>query len=269
MRLNPIDNESNIAEGFIDDMRDSFGTRDQQRFIDGVWSDDTTGSLFPAEVIDRYRIEEKHAPENYERRIIAVDPSGCAGAEDTRSDEVGIVMLAMAGGHAYVEKDFSGRYGPIEWGELVVDLYSQHGVDAIVVETNFGAALATATIKAAATNSGVSPRFVEVSASRAKHLRAEPISALFEKGLVHFVGRFSDLEAQLGSFTTAGYQGDRSPDRADAFVHGVSELMPRMLSHSKQSRLASRRRDRPAFANVGYSASKPWVRGPGQGGRWG
>src|SRR5262249_38389177 len=62
-------------------------------------------------------------------------------------------------------------------------------------------------------------------ASRGKVLRAEPVSALYEQGLVHHVGRFAVLEDQLCAFTTAGYRGEGSPDHADALVFAITELM--------------------------------------------
>ena len=64
-----------------------------------------------------------------------------------------------------------------------------------------------------------------ISASRGKVLRAEPVSALYEQGVVHHVGRFAVLEDQLCAFTTAGYRGEGSPDHADALVFAVTELM--------------------------------------------
>jgi hypothetical protein len=64
-----------------------------------------------------------------------------------------------------------------------------------------------------------------ISASRGKVLRAEPVSALYEQGKVHHVGRFAVLEDQLCAFTTAGYRGEGSPDHADALVFAISELM--------------------------------------------
>jgi hypothetical protein len=64
-----------------------------------------------------------------------------------------------------------------------------------------------------------------ISASRGKVLRAEPVSALYEQGLVHHVGRFAVLEDQLCAFTTQGYRGEGSPDHADALVFAITELM--------------------------------------------
>ena len=70
----------------------------------------------------------------------------------------------------------------------------------------------------------------EVVASRGKAVRAEPIAALYEKGQVHHVGVLPDLEDQLINFTSAGYMGDRSPDRADALVWALSDLSQGQLA---------------------------------------
>lgn len=67
--------------------------------------------------------------------------------------------------------------------------------------------------------------FKEVVASRGKAVRAEPVSALYEQGKVHHVGQFPDLEDQMCNFTPSGYVGEGSPDRADALVWALTELM--------------------------------------------
>jgi phage terminase large subunit-like protein len=83
-------------------------------------------------------------------------------------------------------------------------------------------------IRAAAAEAKVHIRYREVKASRGKVIRAEPISALYEQGRVHHLGTFPALEDQLTSFTTSGYMGDGSPDRADALVWALTEIFPRV-----------------------------------------
>jgi hypothetical protein len=91
----------------------------------------------------------------------------------------------------------------------------------IVAEENFGGEMVRFVIRAAAAGLKVEL----ISASRGKVLRAEPVSALYEQGLVHHVGRFAVLEDQLCAFTTGGYRGEGSPDHADALVFAITELM--------------------------------------------
>ncbi len=154
--------------------------------------------------------------------VVAVDPSGASGQDDERADEIGIVVAAKGDdGHAYVLADRSLRDAPAVWGRAAVEAYHEFGADRIVVEENFGGEMVRFVIRAADSY----PRVHAVSASRGKFLRAEPVSALYEQGLVHHVGRFAVLEDQLCAFTTAGYRGEGSPDHADALVFAITELM--------------------------------------------
>ena len=75
--------------------------------------------------------------------------------------------------------------------------------------------------------------YTAVTASRGKVVRAEPISALYEQGKVHHVGHFVDLEDEMCAFTTTGYKGSSSPNRADALVWAISELFPAMTKKPK------------------------------------
>ena len=156
------------------------------------------------------------------RVVVAVDPSGAAGRDDESADEIGIVVAALGDDqHAYVLADRSLRDAPGAWARAVVHAAAEFGADRIIAEENFGGAMVRAVIVAA--GAGVTVEMV--SASRGKVLRAEPVSALYEQGKVHHVGRFAVLEDQLCAFTTAGYRGEGSPDHADALVFALSELM--------------------------------------------
>jgi len=91
-------------------------------------------------------------------------------------------------------------------------------------------------LKTASTERGLSVPVRLVTATRGKSIRAEPIAHLFTQGKVKLVGRFQQLEDQLASFTSWGYAGDRSPDRADAAIWGVTALTPRLMGESRRSR---------------------------------
>jgi Terminase RNaseH-like domain len=156
------------------------------------------------------------------RVVVAVDPSGAASREDEAADEIGIVVAARGDdGHAYVLADRSLRDAPGVWGRAAVRAYHEFKADRIVAEENFGGEMVRFVIRAADQNI----RVEMVSASRGKVLRAEPVSALYEHGMVHHVGRFAVLEDQLVAFTTQDYVGEGSPDHADALVFAVTELM--------------------------------------------
>jgi hypothetical protein len=115
----------------------------------------------------------------------------------------------------------------------------------------------------------------DVTASKGKHVRCEPIAALWSQNRVCLVGRFTELEAQMLAMTTAGYRGDRSPDRLDAMVWALSSLFPAMAREARDAATVGgprRRRDRerPAFAQMAYMHQKPWAKrggGSGSGGR--
>jgi phage terminase large subunit-like protein len=110
---------------------------------------------------------------------------------------------------------------PEGWGRRAVERYHEHSADRIVGERNFGGDMVRFTVATADKKAA----FKEVVASRGKAVRAEPISALYEQKKVHHVGEFPDLEDQMCNFTASGFIGDGSPDRADALVWALTELM--------------------------------------------
>jgi Terminase RNaseH-like domain len=218
--LNPADNSDNLSADYLQSLQ-ALPERQRKRFFEGVYIDDLDGALFSYEMIARARVSDLPLARRG-RVVVAVDPSGAAGRDDERADEIGIVVAAKGDdGHAYVLADRSLRDAPAAWGRAVVAAYHEFGADRIVVEENFGGEMVRFVIRAADAN----PHVQAVSASRGKFLRAEPVSALYEQGLVHHVGRFTVLEDQLCAFTTAGYRGEGSPDHADALVFAITELM--------------------------------------------
>jgi phage terminase large subunit-like protein len=218
--LNPRDNAANLSADHLKSL-ERLPERQRRRFFEGVYIDDLDGALFSYEGIARARVE-KIARERCRRIVVAVDPSGAASADDVGSDEIGIIVAARGDdGDAYVLADRSLRDAPAVWGRAAVRAYHEFGADRIIAEENFGGEMVRFVIRAADANVGVQV----ISASRGKVQRAEPISALYEQGLVHHVGRFAELEDQLCAFTTQGYRGEGSPDRADALVWALTELM--------------------------------------------
>ena len=121
-------------------------------------------------------------------------------------------------GQGYVLEDLSGRYSPAGWARMAVLAYRKHQADRIVAERNFGGEMVEATIRAEARNVPVKT----VNASRGKLVRAEPVMALYEQGRVHHVGTYPDLEDQMCGWRPGV---GKSPDRVDALVWGVTELM--------------------------------------------
>jgi phage terminase large subunit-like protein len=67
--------------------------------------------------------------------------------------------------------------------------------------------------------------YKSVTASRGKWVRAEPVAALYEQGKVFHVGSFPELEDEMCSFGPDGLADEESPNRVDALVWAVTDLM--------------------------------------------
>lgn len=226
MRMNPADNLANLSKEYITDLEHQ-GARHRRRFLEGEYGSDTENALWTYELIDKYRVT-KHP--DLQRVVVAVDPSGTKGKEEAdRTDKVGIVVFGLGvDGRGYVLEDVTCHAPPAVWGRLVVSAYQRHQADFVVGETNFGGAMVEAVIRSAGNEMRESVPFRQVVASRGKVVRAEPISALYEQGKISHVGRFTELEDEMTQFTTVGYMGDRSPDRADALIWAIAALFPGM-----------------------------------------
>lgn len=235
MRINPEDNKENLSPEFLKSL-EKMSARARKRFWSGEWGSESENALWTLELFDKYR--KKQAPE-MQRVIIGVDPSGTKGEDDERSDKVGIVVVGLGvDGHAYVLEDLTAQVSPREWGRRIVSAYDRYDADLVVAEVNFGGAMVGEIVRAAGSDMKVNVRFREVHASRGKVIRAEPASTLYERGMVHHVGDiFQELEDQLCLFTTMGYMGDRSPDRADALIWALAELFPGMTKKVQPSPL--------------------------------
>lgn len=218
MQLNPEHNRANLPLEYFSVLR-ALPEKERRRFLDGEFLPQVDGALWTLDLIDANRLASDQVPD-LQRIVVAVDPSGCAGPEDIRSDEIGIVVTGRdAQGRGYVLADLSGRYSPEGWAKAAVKAFDDWRADAIVGEKNFGGAMVESTIRTVRRNAPVKL----VTASRGKTQRAEPIAALYEQGKVKHVGAFPELEEQMCNFSTAGYQGSRSPDRADAGIWGLTE----------------------------------------------
>lgn len=219
MKINPVDNVDNIDKDYIESLQ-AMSSRAKKRFFDGEYLDEIDGALWTPEILERTRVDGLVG--DLQRVIIAVDPSGAKGEEDKRSDHIGITVAGKIEDHAFIIKDETMKGRPEEWGKRVVDLFRAWNADCIVAEKNFGGDMVRSTIHA------VDPyvKVKLVTASRGKVVRAEPVSALFERGIVHMVGdAMTELEEELCCFTADKYVGDRSPNRADAMVWAVTELL--------------------------------------------
>lgn len=223
MRINPGDNTENIADGYLDTLRE-LSYRKQRRFLVGEFADATPNALFREEDIDKWRVMDGSTPD-FVRVVVAVDPSGSGDLDNADNDAIGICVVALGvDGNAYLLEDCTVKAGPATWGSVAASAFDRHAADVVVGEANYGGAMVQHTIQTAR------PRtpYKAVTATRGKAVRAEPISALYEQGKVRHVGGFQELEDELISFSTVGYLGEGSPNRADALIWGLTELFPAM-----------------------------------------
>ncbi|KCB26304.1 phage terminase large subunit [Bordetella hinzii] len=229
-RINPQDNAENLSDGYLDTLK-NLSAKLRKRFLDGEFADATPNQLFKEEDIDRWRCESGQELPDMVRVVVAVDPSGSGDVDNVDNDAIGIVVTGLGtDGNAYVLEDCTVKAGPATWGKVATDAYERHDADIVVGESNFGGAMVEHVIRTAR------PRtpFKMVSASRGKVVRAEPFSALYEQGKVRHVGRFHDLEDELAAFSTVGYLGQGSPNRADSLVWSLAELFPALTKKKRE-----------------------------------
>lgn len=223
--MKPEDNAQNVAPEYLNILRNMSGSR-RKRFYEGEFADDNPNALWSLDLLERNRVTDGTVPD-FQRIIVAIDPSGSDDKDNAANDAIGIVVMALGtDGRAYLLEDLTVKAGPSTWGGIAVAAYHRHGADAIVAETNYGGAMVGSVIRAAAQGKSIS--FREVKASRGKVVRAEPVSALANDGKIRHVGYYPELEDELCAFSTTGYMGGSSPNRADAYVWAVTELFPMM-----------------------------------------
>ena len=228
-QINPMDNEDNISESYMDVLR-GMSARLRKRFLDGNFADATPNQLFKEEDIDTWRVNDGIVPDMV-RLVVGVDPSGSGDVDNADNDAIGIVIGGIGtDGNAYLLEDCTVKAGPATWGKIATDGYERHAADVIVGEVNYGGAMVKHVIK----TSNPRANYKQVTASRGKVVRAEPFSALYEQGKIRHVGDFHDLEDELVAFSTFGFLGENSPNRADAWFWVLSELFPGMTRKQKK-----------------------------------
>jgi phage terminase large subunit-like protein len=253
MQMNPRDNEENLEASYLDTLQ-NMSARMRKRFWDGEFADANPEALFPEESIDRNRHLEGELPDMV-RVVVGVDPSGAGDKDNSRNDAIGIVVGGLGvDGRGYVLEDLTVKAGPATWGRIAVQAFLRHSASVIVYEKNFGGAMVEMVLRTAARELDARVAFREVSASRGKVVRAEPIGQLYEENKVVHVGYFSELEDELAGFQTNGqYTGERSPNRADALVWVMSNIFPMVGKKPKKpvSPRPSDNRAGPAILNAG------------------
>lgn len=209
------DNAANLAPQFLEQIVGKYeGTRLGRQELEGELLDDVPGALWQRAQLDALRVD---AAPDLVRIVVAIDPAMTSGE---KADETGMIAAGTGvDGHAYVLKDLSCRLSPDAWARRAVNAYVELKADRIVAEVNNGGDLVGQVIHTIDPNAS----YKAVHASRGKRVRAEPVSALYEQGKVHHVGAFPLLEDQQCTFVPDDFDG--SPDRVDALVWALTELM--------------------------------------------
>ncbi|MGR3568682.1 MAG: DNA-packaging protein [Pseudooceanicola nanhaiensis] len=216
-------NRANLADSFLAEVKARYdGTRLGRQELEGLLLDDVEGALWTPSALERASVDI--LPE-MDRVVVAVDPpvTGHKG-----SDECGIVVagVTMRGDvrdwRAYVIEDASvSAASPSQWAAAAIAALRRHGGERLVAEVNQGGDLVESVIRQ------VDPMvpFRKVHATRGKAARAEPVAALYEQGRVFHARGLGALEEQMCAMAMAGYEGKGSPDRLDALVWALHELM--------------------------------------------
>lgn len=221
-RGSTYDNKANLAAPFLKQVVTAYeGTRLGRQELNGEVLEDNPNALFQGSWFDRSRLE--YVPHDLERVVVAVDPQV---KEKIDSDEAGIVVAGKkeVDGvvHYYVTADESFKPETVDaWGRRAAQAYFAHQADKVIAETNNGGKLVINNIKT------INPDIPceEVTATRGKTRRAEPIASLFEQGRVHLCGRFPELENQCIEWDpTIPDSQQKSPDRMDAMVWAIAYL---------------------------------------------
>jgi phage terminase large subunit-like protein len=207
-----------LAPGFAEHVTKLYGgTRFGRQELDGELIEDVEGSLWPRSLIEASR---GRAPVEMRRVVVGVDPPASAGG-----DGCGIVVCALGpDGEGYVLEDASvSGMRPEGWARTVAAAAARWDADRVVAEGNQGGDMVESVLRSADVRLPV--RIVH--ARHGKTVRAEPVASLFERGAARFAGVFPELEDELSGMTIGGgYEGPgRSPDRADAMVWALTELM--------------------------------------------
>lgn len=222
-------NKVNLAASFLEEIEEQFGgTQLGRQEIEGVLIEDVEGALWSREAIADAQSHEDFS--DLDRIVVAVDPPVSSKAT---SDACGIVVAGVKFAEhkrdwrAVVLEDVSIRSAsPLAWAEVVVDAYHRHGADRIVAEVNQGGEMVEEILRQIDDSVPVT----SVHASRGKAIRAEPIAALYEQGRVAHVRGLGELEDQMAEMSRDGFTGRGSPDRVDALVWALTDLMLRTAS---------------------------------------
>ena len=228
-------NAANLASSFLAEVRVRYaGSSLSRQELDGVLVEEAEGALWTLPMLEAARLNDLPP---MDRIVVAIDPATTASKA---SDQCGIVVVgAVTRGpvqdwRAYVLQDASTTgLSPTQWAQVAIDLMHEWQADRMVVEVNQGGDMIETLIRQ------IDPLvpFRKLHASRSKGARAEPVAALYEQGRVFHHGDLGALEDQMCAMTPFGYVGKGSPDRLDALVWAVHELIIAPSAHMRNPRV--------------------------------
>lgn len=217
------ENLANLSSTFKEQVISSYeGSRLGKQELDGLLLTDIEGALWSNQDIVDCTLDGP-PPEDFKRVVVTVDPSGGGG------DECGIAVVALGFDDIiYVLKDYTEKLHPSQWAKKVIEVYRAYEADGIVYESNYGGKMVESTLEAVQSNLPLLP----VNAKKGKLLRAEPVATLYQRGKVKHVQGLTKLEDEMTTYDGSG----KSPNRLDAMVYGVLELMGGRKNFTQVSR---------------------------------
>jgi hypothetical protein len=206
-RANP-----HISQAALEEITRDMSARAIRQEIEAEDIEEVPGALWTQALIDATRVDT--APE-CDYVVIGVDPPGGA-------TECGIVVVGKVREDAYVLADYSMRGTPAMWANKVLDAYIEWNANLIVAEKNYGGDMVREVLQGAQRARDINAPVWLVNATRGKAVRAEPVQARYERGFVHHVGTYVQLEDEMTSYVPG--QTTDSPNRMDALVWAVTSL---------------------------------------------
>lgn len=213
LQMNPKDNLDNLPSEYIS-ILEGLPARQRKRFLDGDFQDDIEGALWTSLLIEKAKSKEIR---EIKKTVIAVDP---AVTNNENSALTGIIPCSIdVNNEGVIHDDLSIKASPNKWANRVVNAYRQYDAAYIVAEVNQGGDLVESLIH----NIDSSIKVKKVRASKGKFARAEPVAALYERGIIAHEKLMPDLETELCEYVPMNSK--KSPDRLDALVWGITDLI--------------------------------------------
>jgi len=212
--MNPVDNLHNLAPGYMK-ILERLPKKQRDRFKSGQFTLDVDGALWDYEMI--IAAQGLAFADEPEKTVVGVDP---AVTNKKSSDDTGIVVASSYNGTYNIDADYTIKASTQTWATRVINVFEKHDADEVVVEVNNGGDLVENVLRL----NGFKGKIKNVSATKGKALRAEPVVALYEQNVVSHSEGLDDLESEMMGWVP--FNTAESPNRIDAAVWALTRLMP-------------------------------------------